>query len=145
MSRDAIGVLFYGFVVDPWNRDEQEWRDEEVWEEADGEYEKYYIIKAGVELPEAPDVETKEEMMARWKEEERLIPCVLEVDGIEGSGNLYLAANGSVIQSRGGSALLLTPDSLKVGEDWDQKIKGFCEVLGIPHQTPGWHLTGEYI
>lgn len=54
----------------------------------------------------------------------------------------YICVAG--VTSNRGFATEITAATLKVGEDWDSRLKDFCDAMGIKYKQPAWWLVSYW-
>ena len=128
------GFLFYGFFCGP----------EIPWKPSEKDWEEIYRDKVG--WPQKPNImtivsgEDRLESLNNWAAEDfRMFYLMgIQIDYLEPAGEW-------VINSRAFLGPDLLPHKLEqdvfILNDEDEKIKKFCETMGLEYKTPSWHLT----
>lgn len=150
MGSTPRGILFYGFPLAdtedesplfPWGLDEYE-------EDDSGGWEKAYFSSVGLENLSVDhtrfrnDTEYNAEVRTYWykrNEAKARLGVDIGFAGYDGYTSYYLSAYSC--SSEWGA---MTIASMEIKPEWNEKIKHFCEMVGIEYQQPAWYLTSLY-
>lgn len=69
------------------------------------------------------------------------VGCKVDVYGQAGVGGDFALPYAAVAASevrRGAPGSIAPPP---VGDDWEERLRTFCDVLGLPWSEPGWHVV----
>jgi len=147
MGSEANALIGFGFELDRY-----EDVPEAMEEEEDGA-EDLYLRRTGFfdNVPE-PDFEKDEESWSAWLKLKQAAldtcPCVLH-DWGEESGPILVCVKVSQIKGdwEGLKRLNLEEMSALAHDHqgaWNEQLKAFCEVMGLPFKEPHWFLTAYY-
>lgn len=138
MGVSTDGILFYGISIDPEDVDIP-WKDDE-------EPEIFYAKKKGILKPEIEFSEaTKEEYREYWKKKDTInkdseckviTHCSYDYPmyGICISESYTCASRGYPKEIK----------SLEIGNNWDNLLKDYCEVMEIEYEQPKWILCSMW-
>jgi hypothetical protein len=136
VSTDAI--LFYGYVWDeetsaPWTIGKD--GDGEYSDEDDEDWEKRYARLNGV----ATDYASRRQIVEE---------CPVKVDTHchSDAPMPFVCIKSSYICNSRGDMTRLNPEQFEVEEEWDDQLKKFCKLMGIPipAEGPGWYMVSYW-
>jgi len=129
MGTSTDGILFYG--IDLGEDGLYETRENWEHEDWDDEFRK----RTGTPLyPDETWIEAGKETSAKWG-------VTLGIHCSYDYSCDYVALIDRNYSAARGYPEILTPEMLTVPDDADEKIKAFCELMGIPYEQPRWHLA----
>ena len=140
MGQSTDGILVYGI-------DFGEDFDSERFVDADGDqdFEGFIHLERGVSP--IMDVESTTYRDARWnaqKEAVKNYPIEL-VKYCSGNYPMYVVAvPGTKIRASRGDAKIITPDRLRVTNEQETALKGWCEQHDIKWSQPHWLLCSVW-
>lgn len=150
VSTDAI--LFWGYCLDgdgvyPWNAEADDDGDEA---DADLDPEERYALAVGVKPPIAEwndkDEKIKADYHRFWDEKRKAAAksrCTVGYHCSDECSMYYVAIKKSETKAHRGYPKNIK--SLEVGDDWEQKLRAYCEVMGIKtRQKPKWWLVSYW-
>lgn len=168
VSTDAI--LFYGFCWDeetstPWTigkDDDEEDPDEDDWEIRYARLKG--VVRANEKYPDKGiDPKTGRYRTDYTPEEQAIVDrysafldakgkvvdasgCEVDTHCCQEAPMPYVFIKTSKITNWRGSMTPITMDTLKVGDDWDQQLAAFCDLMGInvKDKKPGWFLVSYW-
>ncbi len=147
MGHDVDGILFYGIFLD--EDPPHPWDDEGI------DWEEYYARQKGLAAPKFKGEYTDREAYRAYGQQE-LTPylekkrallkeagCIMGWHGETDNLGAYVAV--TACHHEGGKPVKEI-ESLDVPQDADDKLKAFCEVMGLKRKFtwPKWWLTGSY-
>jgi hypothetical protein len=139
VSTDAI--LFWGFSGGE-DEEGESWYRAELRED----WEAVYADKVGMCPPDAAyDPANSEVWRGYWREKRAVIAAGgVEIDQHCSSEHPipFVAITASVIRASRGQMKPVAP--LAAGGDWAEKLRAFCDLLGIPWQEPSWWLASYW-
>jgi hypothetical protein len=162
MGMHANGYVFYGYGLgdltdrDTWESTAPAWMNDE-----DRDWQNELAVRLGWNEVPFPDHLTYDwntrsheqepdyQAYDAARKQRRLVldagPQV-ELDRYghcDGEAAHYVAIKASVVRSTYDCVRL---DNLTVGDDWDEQLARFMELLAfpVPPGGPGWHLTSDY-
>ena len=137
MSISSDGILFYGIMLN-WEDGEEPWADDE-----DGDHEEWLANKLGISDREPKhEVYTSDDWKSYWKYKreqfallgvEFVLHCSYDYSmwGIAVSESLSNASRGEPKEIK----------STDIKPEWANRLKSFCESVGIGYEEPKWWLT----
>jgi len=136
MGYDIEGILFYGVMVD------DEPNIMHAWDIGAGgmDWEEYYANKKGLPYPEDLSRNSMREYLDKRRQLLIKAGCTIDWHGDNDSYMVYVALTDH--NHKGGKPSKVI-GSLDVPQDADEKIKAFCEVMGLKYEYPQWWLTGS--
>lgn len=161
MGVDPSGRVFWGFPMNdsdgepvkwPWEPQESDEYEEPEYDE-DGwmiedehdspDWEEVFATKKGLNKPD-PETATEEEKSAYWRalnELEKSSPVTVELAGSD-----YSMINCVVIKESFVSVEWseIQPFSPEVKPEWEQQLRDWCDLMGVPYRQPGWHVASLY-
>lgn len=137
MGTSTDAVLFYGI-----HADENEWEDfiGEDWQET-------LASKFGVHEPQVPYETPEQEMLFHdyWDKKDEI--CEKESCAIDFHCSGEYPMPYAFVRASKTEACRGYPEEisgLTVQPEWDQELKGFCELMGIPWTQPKWWLVSYW-
>lgn len=149
MGVSTDGIIFFGFnsVTDDEYAEECHPVSEEVFEShgIEGEdWEELLAVKSGAKHP-GPWIDDEEPK--GWSEFRDKVSKIVKDMGCEidyhCSGDYplyYVAVTGVGARAYRGETTVLKPEDFIAKQEWTEKLKKFCELLGIKYREPEWHL-----
>lgn len=133
VSTDA--KLFYGIRL-PEDFEEPEWM-----QSADQDDE--YLKRTNAEGPERPPSENyRDAEWDAWRTVRnaliKTIPCEMDYEGSDGCLMHVVAMKGTLQTASRGYPI---HPHMNLPADADEKIKAYCEVMGLPYSKPQWWLA----
>jgi hypothetical protein len=134
VSSDAI--LFYGFSAE----------DEGTWEELeDTDWEEEFARRKGINPPAvAYSDATQAEWREYWDKSRKARadePCEIDRHCSDGHPIPYVCIRGTHVTANRGSPQAVTPEFLTVDPRWNDQLKSFCDLMGIPWEEPKWYIA----
>lgn len=170
MGQSTNAVLFYGFcwteeTSTPWTigKDDYDDDDDEDWEERYARLKG--LVEPTVKFPERrakdgystpkdseytpEELAAKNEHSAFWSAKHDLVAAsVVEIDRhCHGDCPMpYVCIRKSQVTNYRGDMTVITPDTLKVGDDWDAQLAAFCDLMGIDikDMKPAWFMVSYW-
>jgi hypothetical protein len=130
MGVSTDGILFYGIAYDEdglWE-ESKEWDYENDWEET------FYIRTGTPCYPKDGWFEAQKATKAKWGVEigrHCSDECTM----------YYVALVSHNFSACRGYPEEITAEKMALPADADEKIKAFCELMGIPYEKPKWMLA----
>jgi len=154
MGSRPDAVLAWGFEIHTYSEDNPNWMDGEAPEQKahPGEslsWEEIYTMRKGLSYVGYSGPDYSQEKRAAWREEkERLISLGDGQIAIndEETGPSFVCVKSSYQTSDWEQLKELDLKHLAgmPVEEMEQKLRAFCEVMGIPWKQPRWFLTATY-
>jgi len=144
MGRSTDAILFYGFHA-----------GEGAWDEIlGGDWETTYVGKKGV-LPPPVEYDTDEHKAQHrtfWSARSALVtaePCTIGTHCSSECPMPFVCIRASKTRARRGHPEEIKPLAIAHEHEWsaprwDAQLKAFCELMGIPWQTPGWWIVSDW-
>ncbi len=138
MGRSATAYIFYGIDFD-------ESSDDHIT--LSSEPEEQYAVNCGFPKPSVPydSFANQEIHRAFWTKKQELMEasdCTIETYGYGDEPYYFIAIKSSVITAWQGDSI---PVNLpEIPSDWNQKLKDFCDKLGVQYSPPSWKLVSYY-
>lgn len=144
MGQSTDAILFYGF-----HADEGEW-DEFIGigdEEEDGstDWEDAFAAKKGTAAPTVEYESNEELFSAYWEAKRKLIeaePCEVDSHCSCDCPMPFVCVKKSKTTAWRGSPAEIT--SIAVESTWNEQLRTFCELMGIPWQKPRWWMVSNW-
>lgn len=129
MGVSTDGILFYGIGLGEDSLDEyrENWTHEE-WDE------EFYKRAGSLLYPAEGYYEAQQEARKKWGVEIG-IHCSYDYS------MYYIALISHNHSASRGYPEEITPEMIAVPADADEKIRAFCELMGIPFEQPKWYLA----
>lgn len=140
MSVSTNAILFYGIDLGE-DLDIDEIARNCGLDPDDEDYEfntldDFYLKKIGIERGEDEDY-------VEWKKRKELaLNGVCDGRHCSGDYPMYYVSIGSHYEAYRGHPTEVT--NLEINSDWDDKIKTYCETIGIPFSKPKWLLASYW-
>lgn len=153
MGQSAEGVVFYGVVYSNDELDEIFPDAEDGESGADLLHAKAYRYLAGkrdrdVSQPASPDGsqyygtpewDAWRERITAWVK----LQCQTRRAGYsDNSEASYLYVSESYVSAEWSDTVLLK--ALVAEDEWESRLREYCDAVGLPWKEPGWYLTSHY-
>lgn len=123
MGMDVSADIIYGFPVGgEWTPESDEVVPEEGLIE---DIEAIYATKMGVDPAEA---------WKHWRNAPAEIVSAGSLSG--GCSTQYLTLRAALIAGTWDGPTILSAEMMQVKPEWEQELRSFCELMGIPWQKP---------
>jgi hypothetical protein len=140
MGNRAHGIVFWGFphtnekgkaLPLPWERED----DDEGIEPQD-----FYAKQNGVVYDTSSDLFD----MEAYRNLISSCPVIIERAGSDSELISLVAIKDSYVEVQGSQVTAFHPVS-PIWDSWDEKLRSYCETVGIEWRVPGWHVATLYL
>jgi len=139
MGISSDGILFYGIMFD-WEDGNEPWADDEGGDEA------WVCDKLGISDKEPKHDDYKSQDWKDYWEYKRERLADIGIEFVLHCAYDYamwgLAISPTILRAYRGYPKEI--DSIDIAEEWNEKLRAFCELVGVPYSEPKWWLCSVY-
>lgn len=136
--------LIYGLVPAPgddWSQPEPD-APHSIYEGTD--FDESVLFVYGISKPDYDQVPAGSSYYTELRRAMDAAPITVGTWGGADSEGLFLGVRASHTNADWDSAQVIESETLVVLPEWNDQVREFCRLTGIPYREPRWHLLCSY-